>query len=561
MSKDKKDSNKVEKKEHSINFYVYSLFFLVLFLACLVFAVVSVSIVKNSKGTADDQAETIATYQFLRAKTLDAESIRHCIDIMRYATDREDINNAYVKAKGVISQNLMNISNKWNNDVFVVLNDKLDKYYNSVDDLTLLSEQLFNKLHLIYMETLNVYTRNNMTPNLEEFSFIKQSMINQILDPQKQNSFIDNLTVLLNNLHKNIQVSGKLEALADYENLLSRREEFISFLDRSHNIAVISTNEYDSIVTLLEDSIESISSQVTKEQSDNLAKIWTRVHNDWLFAAILFVLSCLFLFLILILVKVFIFSKFINISKELKRYKETKVFVRTEPGRIREVNDIYRFILPAIKKELDLERVSSKVNGGDISLEAKQARATLDSMANRNSLITMLFRMNQFPEKSACIVFDVDNLYSVIADLGIENANIVVLKIVSHIKSTLSKQDLFYKIGGDEFVILKANCTIAQAYRFTWNLLSEIRKLDINVDQNLFKFTISAGVITRNKFNNGDALTMYNESLYALELAKRLGKDRVCTYVKARNLKGEIIIDDDNKVIVREVSENAKSSK
>ena len=169
--------------------------------------------------------------------------------------------------------------------------------------------------------------------------------------------------------------------------------------------------------------------------------------------------------------------------------------------------------------------------------------------------------MNQFPEKSACIVFDVDNLYSVIADLGIENANIVVLKIVSHIKSTLSKQDLFYKIGGDEFVILKANCTIAQAYRFTWNLLSEIRKLDINVDQNLFKFTISAGVITRNKFNNGDALTMYNESLYALELAKRLGKDRVCTYVKARNLKGEIIIDDDNKVIVREVSENAKSSK
>lgn len=561
MSKDKKDSNKVEKKEHSINFYVYSLFFLVLFLACLVFAVVSVSIVKNSKGAADDQAETIATYQFLRAKTLDAESIRHCIDIMRYATDREDINNAYVKAKGVISQNLMNISNKWNNDVFVVLNDKLDKYYNSVDDLTLLSEQLFNKLHLIYMETLNVYTRNNMTPNLEEFSFIKQSMINQILDPQKQNSFIDNLTVLLNNLHKNIQVSGKLEALADYENLLSRREEFISFLDRSHNIAVISTNEYDSIVTLLEDSIESISSQVTKEQSDNLAKIWTRVHNDWLFAAILFVLSCLFLFLILILVKVFIFSKFINISKELKRYKETKVFVRTEPGRIREVNDIYRFILPAIKKELDLERVSSKVNGGDISLEAKQARATLDSMANRNSLITMLFRMNQFPEKSACIVFDVDNLYSVIADLGIENANIVVLKIVSHIKSTLSKQDLFYKIGGDEFVILKANCTIAQAYRFTWNLLSEIRKLDINVDQNLFKFTISAGVITRNKFNNGDALTMYNESLYALELAKRLGKDRVCTYVKARNLKGEIIIDDDNKVIVREVSENAKSSK
>lgn len=561
MSKDKKDSNKVEKKEHSINFYVYSLFFLVLFLACLVFAVVSVSIVKNSKGAADDQAETIATYQFLRAKTLDAESIRHCIDIMRYATDREDINNAYVKAKGVISQNLMNISNKWNNDVFVVLNDKLDKYYNSVDDLTLLSEQLFNKLHLIYMETLNVYTRNNMTPNLEEFSFIKQSMINQILDPQKQNSFIDNLTVLLNNLHKNIQVSGKLEALADYENLLSRREEFISFLDRSHNIAVISTNEYDSIVTLLEDSIESISSQVTKEQSDNLAKIWTRVHNDWLFAAILFVLSCLFLFLILILVKVFIFSKFINISKELKRYKETKVFVRTELGRIREVNDIYRFILPAIKKELDLERVSSKVNGGDISLEAKQARATLDSMANRNSLITMLFRMNQFPEKSACIVFDVDNLYSVIADLGIENANIVVLKIVSHIKSTLSKQDLFYKIGGDEFVILKANCTIAQAYRFTWNLLSEIRKLDINVDQNLFKFTISAGVITRNKFNNGDALTMYNESLYALELAKRLGKDRVCTYVKARNLKGEIIIDDDNKVIVREVSENAKSSK
>lgn len=561
MSKDKKDSNKVEKKEHSINFYVYSLFFLVLFLACLVFAVVSVSIVKNSKGAADDQAETIATYQFLRAKTLDAESIRHCIDIMRYATDREDINNAYVKAKGVISQNLMNISNKWNNDVFVLLNDKLDKYYNSVDDLTLLSEQLFNKLHLIYMETLNVYTRNNMTPNLEEFSFIQQSMINQILDPQKQNSFIDNLTVLLNNLHKNIQASGKLEALADYENLLSRREEFISFLDRSHNIAVISTNEYDSIVTLLEDSIESISSQVTKEQSDNLAKIWTRVHNDWLFAAILFVLSCLFLFLILILVKVFIFSKFINISKELKRYKETKVFVRTEPGRIREVNDIYRFILPAIKKELDLERVSSKVNGGDISLEAKQARATLDSMANRNSLITMLFRMNQFPEKSACIVFDVDNLYSVIADLGIENANIVVLKIVSHIKSTLSKQDLFYKIGGDEFVILKANCTIAQAYRFTWNLLSEIRKLDINVDQNLFKFTISAGVITRNKFNNGDALTMYNESLYALELAKRLGKDRVCTYVKARNLKGEIIIDDDNKVIVREVSENAKSSK
>lgn len=112
MSKDKKDSNKVEKKEHSINFYVYSLFFLVLFLACLVFAVVSVSIVKNSKGAADDQAETIATYQFLRAKTLDAESIRHCIDIMRYATDREDINNAYVKAKGVISQNLMNISNK-----------------------------------------------------------------------------------------------------------------------------------------------------------------------------------------------------------------------------------------------------------------------------------------------------------------------------------------------------------------------------------------------------------------------------------------------------------------
>ena len=134
----------------------------------------------------------------------------------------------------------------------------------------------------------------------------------------------------------------------------------------------------------------------------------------------------------------------------------------------------------------------------------------------------------RYGKKFSIIFIDIDNFKKINDNYGHMTGDLVLKTLVMIIKKTLRKNDLVFRFGGEEFVVLLPETDTENAIAIAERVREEIAKEQIEIKQNqTLSITVSCGVAAINKdmVNPKDLIEIADNALYK---AKKEGKNRVC---------------------------------
>jgi len=129
------------------------------------------------------------------------------------------------------------------------------------------------------------------------------------------------------------------------------------------------------------------------------------------------------------------------------------------------------------------------------------------------------------------IMFDLDNFKKINDRYGHLEGDKVLKKVSLLVRTIIRENDLFFRWGGEEFIILLPNTDLDSATQLAYRVQDCIRNADFTIVKSL---TCSFGVTS---LKEGDTATSFTERLDQLQYqAKKNGKDRVVPDLPAKNL-------------------------
>ena len=178
--------------------------------------------------------------------------------------------------------------------------------------------------------------------------------------------------------------------------------------------------------------------------------------------------------------------------------------------------------------EVALER-EVLVRSSDLERSAWKARALHDSLTslyNRRSLDDSLRTMTSLDDRNptptlAAVMFDVDHFAHVNNDYGHIAGDRVLQQVAQAILSNIRPNDLAFRYGGDEFLVLLADVDPTTAVAIGERVRASIARFDTGDP----KVTISVGVALRRRDEGAESLVERSDG--ALYAAKSNGRDRV----------------------------------
>jgi diguanylate cyclase (GGDEF)-like protein len=128
------------------------------------------------------------------------------------------------------------------------------------------------------------------------------------------------------------------------------------------------------------------------------------------------------------------------------------------------------------------------------------------------------------------LIFDIDNFKNINDEYGHLSGDKILQEIVSTVKNTIRKSDVFSRWGGDEFLILLPNTVIDQASEMAERMRSNIQKIKSGEVENI---TCSFGLVYLKENESAeDVLKKADKLLYD---AKGSGKNTVVTELNRLN--------------------------
>jgi diguanylate cyclase (GGDEF)-like protein len=151
----------------------------------------------------------------------------------------------------------------------------------------------------------------------------------------------------------------------------------------------------------------------------------------------------------------------------------------------------------------------------------------LTALANRRHLDAVLAELAMAPEQStSCIMIDIDHFKRFNDDHGHEAGDAVLRAVGEALRKTIRQNDLAFRYGGEEFLILLPGADTAQAAERAEQIRMYIAGLRVRfADQELGPITISAGVANASGQFGSDRLIQLADA--ALLDAKRAGRNRI----------------------------------
>lgn len=148
----------------------------------------------------------------------------------------------------------------------------------------------------------------------------------------------------------------------------------------------------------------------------------------------------------------------------------------------------------------------------------------LTGVCNRRYFIDSVNDILKNNTNPMCMVmFDIDHFKSVNDNYGHDTGDIVLRTVSNTINTLISSDGLFARMGGEEFAAIIYK-DMDETIKIIENVLSDIRKLNINVDNSILKTSISAGIT---KIKPGESFDHFlKRADSALYEAKRNGRDR-----------------------------------
>jgi len=182
----------------------------------------------------------------------------------------------------------------------------------------------------------------------------------------------------------------------------------------------------------------------------------------------------------------------------------------------------YRSLLINLKQSNDeLTRLAVKD-----TLTGLNNRRSMDEGVNRFLNIAQAYK-----QEISFIMLDLDNFKLVNDIYGHDYGDLVLKGVADSITSSIRKSDISYRWGGEEFLIVLPNTDLSTAYE-----VAEALRLDVKsrLTTPSSQLTISLGV-TDYASTDGPNL-WFRRADYALNLAKKQGKDRAVTWSSEKSL-------------------------
>ena len=207
-----------------------------------------------------------------------------------------------------------------------------------------------------------------------------------------------------------------------------------------------------------------------------------------------------------ITITIFLFIIFFQLFKNklfLESYnKRLKVEVDNKTNHLEQANEKLRFL----SQTDELTKVNNRRNFFKLGEEA------LEKSIKENTDFHL-------------VMLDIDNFKKINDTYGHDIGDKVLINVSSKIKDILKDDEIFARIGGEEFSIIFTNSDIEKAYVITEIIRKEIEnsKISINKDNEVISCTISFGLVSRNDNNTLDSILKNADTL--LYEAKDRGKN------------------------------------
>ncbi len=160
---------------------------------------------------------------------------------------------------------------------------------------------------------------------------------------------------------------------------------------------------------------------------------------------------------------------------------------------------------------------------------------TLTGLANRNSLFEngakMIAKFKEQPQEFSVLLLDLDHFKKINDHFGYQVGD-EILKVVSQmVKETMRSRDVFYRLGGEEFVALLPFADKNKAKAIAVRINEKISQHDFSLLMMRGKVTVSIGVATM-EHNEKSFDDMLHKADLAMYQAKDQGRNSVVCYQK-----------------------------
>lgn len=128
----------------------------------------------------------------------------------------------------------------------------------------------------------------------------------------------------------------------------------------------------------------------------------------------------------------------------------------------------------------------------------------------------------------ALLVLDIDYFKKVNDTYGHGIGDNILVAYTNHIKNVLRENDIFARIGGEEFAILLFKTDIKEGLIIAEKICKEVEKVSVRFEDTQVRITTSIGI---SDFQNNDRTfyTLFNRADQALYKAKEQGRNQVCS--------------------------------
>jgi diguanylate cyclase (GGDEF)-like protein len=162
-----------------------------------------------------------------------------------------------------------------------------------------------------------------------------------------------------------------------------------------------------------------------------------------------------------------------------------------------------------------------------LNLEIVASKDTLTNIGNRNrykeAIEIYLNLFKKYNKKIAYILLDIDFFKSINDNFGHDKGDDVLIKSTKVILTNIKKDDLFCRVGGEEFVIVSENInTKDELEKFANKIRTSVENFDFELER---KVTISLGATFIEKDDTKHSL--FKRADEALYISKNSGRNRV----------------------------------
>lgn len=178
---------------------------------------------------------------------------------------------------------------------------------------------------------------------------------------------------------------------------------------------------------------------------------------------------------------------------------------------------------------LVLVLASLTISGYQKKLESMATTDKLTGIANRQIFDPLFSQMRKSSLRRkvplSMIIFDIDHFKQVNDNYGHPAGDQVLRGVVSCIRRLIRESDVLFRWGGEEFLLLLSDCTLAQAEEMAERIRKTIENLIHSHAEATIQVTISLGVAEGlEDESSSDLINRADEALYR---AKENGRNRV----------------------------------